>query len=160
MTRFNLEGTTEEIQTCDLCGRMDLQKTVIIGWLDDDGNKVSQNHYGTTCIYYAMQFAVVDGYDWKKAIKEAERSQRANRRIRLGEAIDTLTHPRISPGAAAFMDGFRGRNVDITVANWIDDIEVFRHEFAEKGGVQGMHKFFKDEEVEQAIANGQAYLSQ
>jgi|SRR5690554_3044515 len=159
MTRFQVEGTTQDIQTCDHCGRTELQKTVIVGWLDVDGNKTGQNHFGTTCVGYATRESA-PGYDWKKSIKRAEKEQRAARRESLGKAISALTHPVHTPGEVAYLDGFRGRDIRIAVAKWIDDIEVLRVEFREgKRGVQTMRAHYTGDQVEQAIANGQAYLS-
>jgi hypothetical protein len=46
---FNVKGTTEDVTTCDLCGREDLKFTVALAVLDADGNETEIVHYGSDC---------------------------------------------------------------------------------------------------------------
>lgn len=48
-------GTTEEITTCDHCGRSDLKSTVIVGNGEED-----PAHYGSTCYAKFVGVAVKD----------------------------------------------------------------------------------------------------
>lgn len=43
-------GTTDEITTCDMCGREELSRTVVIDHLDADGNSTNERgYYGSDC---------------------------------------------------------------------------------------------------------------
>lgn len=46
---YRIKGTTDDITTCDCCGRTGLKKTVILAVLDADGNQEDQTYYGTAC---------------------------------------------------------------------------------------------------------------
>lgn len=46
---YQVKGITEDITTCDCCGRQDLMRTVCISILDADGNHEAFTHYGTGC---------------------------------------------------------------------------------------------------------------
>lgn len=46
---YRVKGTTDDITTCDCCGRTNLKKTVILAMLDADGNQEDQTYYGTAC---------------------------------------------------------------------------------------------------------------
>ena len=48
--RFIIHGTTDQVNECDKCGRVDLRCTVAISHADIDGNAVGDPfHTGTTC---------------------------------------------------------------------------------------------------------------
>lgn len=50
MTNRAILGTTDEITTCDLCGREGLSHTVVIDHLDAEGNRENElNYYGSDC---------------------------------------------------------------------------------------------------------------
>lgn len=42
-------GITNDVTTCECCGRTDLKRTVVIGHTDADGNVTDILHYGTNC---------------------------------------------------------------------------------------------------------------
>lgn len=48
-TQYVVKGTTGDVTLCDLCGRNDLRKTVILATLDADGNEEERVNYGTDC---------------------------------------------------------------------------------------------------------------
>lgn len=48
MSYLKAIGTTEEITTCDCCGRSDLQLTVIMSE-QENGEELHRFHYGRTC---------------------------------------------------------------------------------------------------------------
>lgn len=50
MSERRVIGTTDEITTCDLCGREGLSHTVMIDYLDADGSPEGEiNYYGSDC---------------------------------------------------------------------------------------------------------------
>lgn len=46
---FRVDGTTDEITTCDQCGKEDLRDTVIMVHLDADGNDDGTSYMGRDC---------------------------------------------------------------------------------------------------------------
>lgn len=53
--RYRILGTTDEITTCECCGRTDLKKTIV---LDDYEGNIS--HYGETCAAKLMKMKIND----------------------------------------------------------------------------------------------------
>lgn len=51
---FTVLGTTQDVTSCDCCGRDDLKKTVVLGVLDDDGSVLSETYYGAACAAKAL----------------------------------------------------------------------------------------------------------
>jgi hypothetical protein len=47
--RMRAAGTTDEITTCECCGRENLKGTVIMMTVDADGNDIAQSFFGSTC---------------------------------------------------------------------------------------------------------------
>ena len=48
-TRFRVQGITDDVTTCECCGRAGLKRTVRLVELDADGNDVEAVYYGTDC---------------------------------------------------------------------------------------------------------------
>lgn len=49
MTGYAVRGTTDDVTTCQQCGRPELKGTVILAILDADGNTEDVTYAGTTC---------------------------------------------------------------------------------------------------------------
>ena len=73
---YKVKGTTDTVTECDLCGRADLKKTVMIASLDVDGNEEAINYYGSVCA------GQITGYTTKTLNKEARRVDRVLSRER------------------------------------------------------------------------------
>jgi hypothetical protein len=52
--RFRYLGTTDHMQECEKCGRVDLRATVALATLDADGNTEDVVYYGSTCAARAL----------------------------------------------------------------------------------------------------------
>jgi hypothetical protein len=46
---YTIRGTTDDVTTCQVCGKPELRGTVILGILDADGNTEDILYAGTTC---------------------------------------------------------------------------------------------------------------
>jgi hypothetical protein len=53
-TAFRYLGTTDHMQECERCGRVDLRATVALAVLDADGNTEDVTYYGSTCAARAL----------------------------------------------------------------------------------------------------------
>jgi hypothetical protein len=49
MKVFRVGGTTDQITTCELCGKPELKGTVQMIELDADGNDFTDHYYGSSC---------------------------------------------------------------------------------------------------------------
>lgn len=47
-------GTTSDVVNCEKCGRVDLRCTVVLEFLDADGNGEGVTYYGSTCAARAL----------------------------------------------------------------------------------------------------------
>jgi len=77
---FRVLGTTDDVTTCELCGKPELCGTVILGALDADGNVEGTAYYGSACAAKAAGWttkAVRAGV--KRAADEAAETARAER---------------------------------------------------------------------------------
>lgn len=55
MSRVRYVGITDDETTCGQCGRVDLARTVVVEWLDDDGNGTGEiAYFGSTCAARAL----------------------------------------------------------------------------------------------------------
>lgn len=71
--RFGTRGTTNDVTTCDCCGKSDLKSTVIVVGLDDGGAETGDlRHYGSTCAAKALGLA-------HKTVRGASQSFKAQR---------------------------------------------------------------------------------
>lgn len=81
--RFGTRGTTNDVTTCDCCGRSDLKSTVIIVGLDEGGAETGDlRHYGSTCAAKALGLT-------HKAVKAKAQSFKAQRDAAADRAIDS-----------------------------------------------------------------------
>ena len=69
MTRFTIEGITDERDTCDCCGKSGLKRTVALADADDGGEVV---FFGTTCAARAMK---IPAADVRKGARAAQRAK-------------------------------------------------------------------------------------
>jgi len=46
---FRVKGTTDDVTTCELCGREDLKGTIVLAYLDADGNEGDVTYMGSDC---------------------------------------------------------------------------------------------------------------
>lgn len=46
---YRVRGTTDDVTTCQICGKPELKGTVILDILDEDGNTEEVTYAGTTC---------------------------------------------------------------------------------------------------------------
>lgn len=49
MTTYRVLGTTDEVTTCEICGREELKGTIVLGVLDADGNVEAEMYAGSSC---------------------------------------------------------------------------------------------------------------
>jgi hypothetical protein len=57
MAAFKILGTTQDVETCNCCGRTGLKKTVELGELDADGAVYGVVHYGVDCAAAALGYS-------------------------------------------------------------------------------------------------------
>ena len=101
-------GTTDEVTTCDYCGRDELKGTVTLAILDDEGSDTGEvAYYGVTCAATAGKRTIKAVCDEIKAAENARReaetaARDAERRAELAArdewiattyGPDALTHP-------------------------------------------------------------------
>lgn len=55
MTRFKIDGITDDRTTCECCGRTNLKRTVRLIILDADGTATGSTYYGTECAAIATR---------------------------------------------------------------------------------------------------------
>lgn len=88
MKVFRVGGTTDEITTCELCGKPELKGTVQMVELDADGNDFADHYYGTSC---AAKAAGWTQKDVRLAARTADRAKKeaAEKARREAEAIES-----------------------------------------------------------------------
>lgn len=81
--RYGTRGTTNDVTTCDCCGRTDLKGTIIIVGLDAGGLETGDlRHYGSTCAAKALGLT-------HKAVKGAAQSFKAQRDAARARAMES-----------------------------------------------------------------------
>lgn len=82
MKVYKVKGTTNDVTTCDLCGKQELKGTVMLMPLDVDGNEDGDvSYFGTSCAAKAAGWTVRKVNAGVKAAKDEERArQDADRR--------------------------------------------------------------------------------
>jgi hypothetical protein len=71
---YRVLGTTDDVTTCDHCGRSDLKSTVKLAPLDEDGNVDGDTvYFGATCGAKAAGWTVKS---FRKAATDADRARR------------------------------------------------------------------------------------
>ncbi len=86
---FRVLGTTDEVTTCDLCGRPELKGTVRLAELDADGNVEGIVYYGSSCGAKAAGWTTKDITKAAKAADRAEAEAERAERYRLAEIETT-----------------------------------------------------------------------
>jgi hypothetical protein len=81
MKAFKILGTTDDVTTCDLCGKPELKGTVVLAPLDADGAiDGDAAYYGSSCAAKAAGWTLKDIRAGVKAAKlEAQAAERAAR---------------------------------------------------------------------------------
>jgi hypothetical protein len=52
--KFRYVGVTDECVVCQKCGKPNLRSTVVLAFLDEDGNDEEYTYYGSTCAARAL----------------------------------------------------------------------------------------------------------
>jgi hypothetical protein len=52
--QFRYIGVTDECVVCQKCGKPNLRSTVVLAFLDEDGNSEEDTYYGSTCAARAL----------------------------------------------------------------------------------------------------------
>jgi hypothetical protein len=83
MKAYRVHGTTDDVTTCDLCGRVELKMTVIMIALDADGNDIEAEYFGVDCAAKAAGWTQrkvkTDAKAADTARREAEQADRMRR---------------------------------------------------------------------------------
>jgi hypothetical protein len=88
---FKVLGTTDEVTECEHCGRVDLKGTIILGYLDADGNVESTTYFGAVCGARAAGWTTKD---IRKAATAADRAAVEAARIER-DRLASIEHARI-----------------------------------------------------------------
>lgn len=72
-SRFTLIGITDEVTTCDCCGKSDLKCTMLLQEYDADGNQSGEVYFGRDCGARAL--------GWKVSADRAEKLVRGTARV-------------------------------------------------------------------------------
>lgn len=70
---YRIKGTTNDVTTCDLCGREDLKRTVALYVLDPAGNPDDVVYFGTDCASRAT------GWTQQRITRDAKQADKAER---------------------------------------------------------------------------------
>src|ERR1019366_5729016 len=69
-------GTTDEITDCDHCGKTGLKSTVILRFLDADGNYDGERYVGTSCAGKMLSYGKANPKLATKILREAQAADR------------------------------------------------------------------------------------
>lgn len=84
-TTYRILGTTDEVTTCDLCGRINLKGTIVLAELDADGNPDGTVYAGSDC---GARAAGRTRRDFDNAVRRADAAKLIGSAT--GEQYDTL----------------------------------------------------------------------
>lgn len=100
---FRILGTTDEVTACQLCGRVELKGTIMLGVLDEDGNVEETVYYGASCGAKAAGWTTKVVRDSAKAAdrkrQEAEQAAKDERHRAWTRARDEWIAANIGPDA-------------------------------------------------------------
>jgi hypothetical protein len=101
---FRVLGTTDEVTSCDYCGRVELKGTVKLAILDEDSNDTGELvYYGSGCAAKAGKRKVKDIRDEAKAAdaaaREAEWAARQEKGRQFSAARDAWVAENVGPDA-------------------------------------------------------------
>ncbi|HEY9418071.1 MAG TPA: hypothetical protein VIQ30_25205 [Pseudonocardia sp.] len=88
---FLVLGSTDEVTSCEHCGRTELKGTIRLGVLDADGNVEDVTYFGAVCGARAAGWTTKD---IRKRATAADRAAREAARIER-DRLDTIEHARI-----------------------------------------------------------------
>jgi hypothetical protein len=71
---FRVLGTTDDVTTCELCGRDELKGTVVLAVLDDDSNRTGE------VVYYGAQCGAKAAGWTTRQVRDAAKAADRNRR--------------------------------------------------------------------------------
>ena len=75
MKAYRVHGTTNDVTTCELCGKVELKGTVMLVPLDADGNPDGDvSYFGTSCAAKAAGWTVQEVRAGIATVKRAERA--------------------------------------------------------------------------------------
>ena len=69
-------GTTDEITDCDHCGRTGLKSTVILRFLDAEGNDDGERYVGTSCAARMLSYGKANPRLATRILREAQAADR------------------------------------------------------------------------------------
>ncbi|GGY89037.1 hypothetical protein GCM10010327_19750 [Streptomyces nitrosporeus] len=76
MKVYKIKGTTDDVTTCELCGRPELKGTVMLVSLDADGNEDGDvSYFGTSCAAKATGWTIREVKAGVKAAKDEARDR-------------------------------------------------------------------------------------
>ncbi|MDX3551020.1 hypothetical protein PV729_04405 [Streptomyces europaeiscabiei] len=75
MKAYRVKGTTDEVTTCELCGKQELKGTVVMATLDADGNEEAVCYFGVSCAAKAAGWTQHEVKAGVKVAKDAERER-------------------------------------------------------------------------------------
>lgn len=87
MTNYRAMGTTDEVTTCEICGKPELKGTVILAILDADGNREATVYAGATCAARR-----VGGNVTAKKIRDAASGANLKRRLAVEFSREIVDH--------------------------------------------------------------------
>lgn len=100
---YRVLGTTDDVTECELCGRIDLKGTVMLGVLDADGNVEGVVYYGSSCGARAAGWTTKVIRDAAKAAdtarREAERAEQEAKDRAWCAARDAWITANVGPDA-------------------------------------------------------------
>ena len=96
--RYKILGITDEVTTCERCGRDDLKRTVRLGVLDLDGNVEDAVHFGCDCAAKATQKRYCVRQTANRIERIAEEAQRATEEAKRNRMIE-INPEEAAPGA-------------------------------------------------------------
>ncbi|MGY5129229.1 hypothetical protein [Streptomyces nigrescens] len=76
---FQVRGMTDEVTTCELCGRAELRGTVQMIEQDLDGNPIRDHYYGTGCAAKAA------GWTQREVVRRVKAAEQATREAEVAE---------------------------------------------------------------------------
>ncbi|MEU1254842.1 hypothetical protein ABZ445_16340 [Streptomyces chartreusis] len=75
MKAYKVLGTTDDVTTCELCGKPELKGTVVLAPLDEDGNPDGECYFGVSCAAKAAGWTQREVRAGIKTAKDEERAR-------------------------------------------------------------------------------------
>jgi hypothetical protein len=124
-------GTTEDITTCECCGRSNLKKTVIMGLLDCDGNVETEQFFGVVC---AARHTGQKAAEIRKEAKTADESKKRQIARKIFASVNEMKIPKPT------FEKYESKNVakaglKISIGDVTEDVWLLALEAQGKEGV-------------------------